>query len=162
LVGEGRELLAAKQAAAGVSEQPITTGYAGLYREQVATAAWIEQYTETEIPLETGDTENADLIAPEVVEIVFSYFDGKELRTEWDSYEEKGLPKGVEIRLTLLEEPFEQAAARSPDDRDELRRKKENLVEYRRFVKLTGIREPYEAEFPESSESSAGEEGFGP
>ena len=32
LLGEGRELLAAKQAAQGVSEQPIATGYAGLYR----------------------------------------------------------------------------------------------------------------------------------
>ncbi len=162
LLGEGRELLAAKQAAQGVSEQPIATGYAGLYREQLATAAWLEQYAEAEVPLETGDTENADLIAPEVVKIVFAYFDGQELRTEWDSSLEESLPKGVEIRLTLLEEPFEQAASRSPGNRDELRRSKKNLVEYRRFVKLPGVRKPYEAEFPQPSESSIEDEGFGP
>ena len=162
LLGEGRELLARKLAATGVSDQPTTAGFAGLYREQLATAAWLEQYAEAEIPLETGDTENADLIAPEVVEIVFAYFDGQELRTEWDSSLEESLPKGVEIRLTLLEEPFEQAASRSPGDRDELRRSKKNIVEYRRFVKLPGVRKPYEAEFPQSSESSAEDEGFGP
>ena len=161
LLGEGNELLAAKMASVGVSEQRLAAGYAGLYREQLSTAAWFEQYAEIEIPLDTGETDNAELIAPEVVELVFAYFDGQKLRTEWDSSVEEGLPKGVEIRLTLLVEPFEQAVTHTPGDRDELRRKRENLVEYRRFVKLPDVRKPYPVEFPESVDSSEEEGGFG-
>ena len=161
LLGEGKELLAGKLAATGVSERLLAPGYAGLYREQLSTAVWLELNAETEIPLETGETESAELIAPEVVEITFAYFDGQELRTEWDSSLEEGLPKGIEIRLTLLVEPFEQAVTRTPGDREELRRKKENLVEYRRFVKLSDVRQPYEAEFPQPDDSSEEGTGFG-
>ena len=148
LLGEGKELLATKLAATGVSQQPPASGYAGLYREQISTAAWQELNFAAAIPLASHDTENAELIAPEVVDIAFAYFDGQELRTEWDSNLEEGLPQAVEIRLTLLEEPFEQASRRTPNDRDELRQSQENLVEYRLFVKLPDVREPNEAEFP--------------
>ncbi len=162
LLGEGKELLAGKLAATGVGERSLAAGYAGLYREQLSTAAWLALNAEPEIPLETGETENAELIAPEVVEIAFAYFDGQELRTEWDSSVEEGLPKGIEIRLTLLVEPFEQAVTRTPGDREELRRKKQNLAEYRRFVKLSGVRQPYAVEYPQPADSSDEEEaGFG-
>ena len=162
LLGEGKELLASKMVATGVREERLASGYTGLYREQLATAAWLDLNAETEIPLETGETENAELIAPEVVEITFAYFDGQELRTEWDSSLEEGLPKGIEIRLTLLIEPFEQAVTRSPGDREELRRKKKNLVEYRRFVKLSDVRQPYAAKFPQPADSSEEETEFAP
>ena len=102
------------------------------------------------------------MIAPEVVEIVFAYFDGQELRTEWDSSLEESLPKGVEIRLTLLEEPFEQAGFSQSGRPRRAAPQQEKLVEYRRFVKLPGVRKPYEAEFPQPSESSTEDEGFGP
>ncbi len=151
LIGEGKELLATKLAATGVSEHPTASGYAGLYREQLSTAIWQEQNHSATNPSTSNNTENAELVAPEVVEISFAYFDGQELRSEWDSSVEEGLPNGIEIRITLLEEPFEQAATHSPNDRDELRRHKENLVEYRRFVTLPDVREPHEAEFPASA-----------
>ncbi len=161
LYGEGKELLADKLAAAGVSEQPLATGYAGLYREQISTAAWLEQTSAEAALLATNDTANAELIAPEVVDITFEYFDGQVLQIEWDSEIEEGLPKGIEIRLTLLEVPLEQASSRRPGDQDELSDNKENLVEYRLFVKIPDSREPYEAELPKSGESSSGSSGFG-
>lgn len=161
VLGEGDELLADKLAAAGVSERPLASNYAGLYREQLSTAAWLEQNFAGAIPLTGDDTGDAELIAPEVVDITFEYFDGQVLRTEWDSSLEEGLPKGVEIRLTLLELPLELSPSRTTRDRDELRDSKENLVEFRRFVKLPDVREPYEAKFPGSGGSSSGSSGFG-
>ncbi len=161
LLGEGKELLAAELAATGVGEQPLALGYAGLYREQLSTAAWLEQNSDSEGTLGSNETENAELIAPEVVEIVFAYFDGQELRTEWDSSVEEGLPKGIEIRLTLLEEPLEEAVTRTPSDRAELRRSQENLVEYRRFVKLPDVRQPQEADFPQQAKPSSGSPNVG-
>ncbi len=161
LLGEGDELLADKLAAAGVSERPLPSSYAGLYREQLSTAAWLEQNFAGAIPLAGEDTGDAELIAPEVVDITFEYFDGQVLRTEWDSSLEEGLPQGVEIRLTLLEHPLEQSSTRTTRDRDELRDSKKNLVEYRRFVKLPDVREPYEAKFPGADGSSSGSLDFG-
>ena len=161
LLGEGKELLASKLAATGVSEEPLSTGYSGLYRAQLSTAAWLEQISTSESDPIGGDLEAAELIAPEVVAIAFAYFDGEELLDEWDSSLGEGLPEAVEIRLTLLKEPFEQASARSLSDRNELRRNKENLVEYRRFVKLSDILEPNEAEFPQQGGTSSDTPGFG-
>jgi len=148
-LGEGKELLADKLAAVGVGTRPLGSGYAGLFRERISTAAW-QANTATSDSLSTGSrSENAELIAPEVVDIAFAYFDGEQLLDEWDSSLQQELPAAVEIRLTLLEEPFEQAAERTPGDRDELRRSKKNLVEYRLLVKLPSVREPYDAEFPQ-------------
>ncbi len=155
LIGEGKELLAAKLAATGVSEEGITAGYAGLYREQVATAIWMEANAEGVDTLATGNTEDATLIAPEVVEIAFAYFDGTDLLPEWDSSLAEGLPTAVEIRLTMLEEPFEEATKRQANERDELRRSKENLVEYRLVVALPDVGEPQAANFPQAASQGA-------
>jgi len=154
LLGEGKELRAAELAATGVSQQPRATSYAGLYRQQLSTAAWLAQNSTTQNNQDLGNVEDAELIAPEVVDIAFAYYDGQQLLDEWDSAANQGLPTAVEIRLTLLKEPFELAAARSPSDRDELRRSKENLVEYRRFVNLTKLGKPHESAFPQVNNSS--------
>ncbi len=149
---EGKELLTQKLAAAGVGERPLGTGYSGLFRERISTAAWLANASNSE-STSTGDNlsgnlESGELIAPEVVDLAFSYFDGEQFSDEWNSSEQQALPSAVEIRLTLLEEPFEQAADRTPGDREELRRSKENLVEYRLVVKLPNVQQPEEAEFP--------------
>ena len=156
ILSDGRELLAAELAATGVSEDAAATGYAGLYREQSSTAAWMLENAENMILSNSIDT--AELIAPEVVDLTFAYFDGEQLLTEWDSSLEEGLPTAVEIRLTLLKEPFEQALSRHQNELDELRRSKENLVEYRLIVKLPEIVEPQEAEFPQSSGQAESED----
>lgn len=153
LVGEGDELLASKLAAEGVSEELTSSSYAGLYREQLATVAWQEEYASG--PPAPLDTENANLIAPEVVELSFAYFDGEQLFDSWDSSVEESLPKAIEIKITLLQEPFEQAVTRTQDERDELRRDTKNLVEYRLFVRLPDVRE---SETSSSADSSSNPE----
>ncbi|MCG8449490.1 MAG: hypothetical protein MI725_07925 [Pirellulales bacterium] len=142
LLSDGKELLADRLAAAGVAAEPLPTGYAGLYREQTVSVA---QDPDSEFGGNSdfgGQRPAAQLLAPEVVEIGFAYFDGETLLPEWDSAERQGLPKGVEIRLKLLEEPFEVAVARQRGDRRELRENQQNLKEYRLFVRLPNVRPP--------------------
>ena len=90
--GEGKELLTADLAAQGVSDQPIAQGYAGLYRQQLPTATWIQEDVTGTSTGATSDMAEMELIAPEVVEIAFAYFDGEALVSEWDSEVEEGLP----------------------------------------------------------------------
>jgi len=160
LLGEGKELLAGKLAASGVGTEPLAAGYGGLYREQISTVAWLAEQSTSGSTLASGNTDNAELIAPEVVDIIFAYFDGEQLLNEWDSGLEQRLPNAIEIRLTLLEEPFEQAATRTSSNRDELRNSRENLVEYRLVVNLSNLQQPHEAEFPQPI--SPGEQPPGP
>ena len=47
--------------------------------------------------------EAAEILAPEVVALQFSYFDGTQWLTEWDSDAEGGLPMVVEIAVALLD-----------------------------------------------------------
>ena len=57
------------------------------------------------LALTNGGTETLDpysyLVAPEVVDLTFRYFDGTEWVTEWDTYALGGLPTAVEITLVL-------------------------------------------------------------
>lgn len=46
-----------------------------------------------------------DVVAPEVVNLQFQYFDGYEWWPEWDSNEMEGLPVAVEVVLTLQSRP---------------------------------------------------------
>ncbi|MEM8943945.1 MAG: type II secretion system protein [Planctomycetota bacterium] len=159
LLGDGRELLSTELAAKGVSEQSLEQGYAGLYREQLSTAAWLEQTADGSGLATDSEMSNAALFAPEVVRIEFVYFNGTELLTDWDTSSEQALPTAIEVRLTLLKVPFVREESDPIGGRDELRRKQENLVEYRRFVKLPEIEEPYEAEFAQQA-TAAGEDGL--
>lgn len=158
VLGEGQELLTADLAKQGVSESPLAQGHAGLYRQQVSTSAWMNQdsaQSNGSVGAMSNEVGSAELIAPEVVDITFAYYDGSQLLDEWDSGLAEELPAAVEIRLTLLKEPFEQAIQHSRDQRDELRRHRENLVEYRRFVRLPGVSQPQEASFPQPQPQSS-------
>ena len=137
---DGSELLTDKFAASGVSENPMTNGYAGFYREQNVSS--LQSTTSDTFSSFTQEQTAAELLAPEVVEIHFAYFDGEELLQQWDSTLSKGLPKAVEIRIKLLEEPFETAMASQRDDRKELRDNPENIKEYRLLVRLPNVRPP--------------------
>ncbi|MEZ6087981.1 MAG: prepilin-type N-terminal cleavage/methylation domain-containing protein [Pirellulaceae bacterium] len=57
---------------------------------------------------ESGDinrlNQTGDLIAPEVLQIEFAYFDGTQWLFEWNSDENKMLPMAVQIRLSLRKE----------------------------------------------------------
>jgi hypothetical protein len=66
----------------------------------------------------------AEIIAPEVIGIEFSYFDGVEWLTEWDSSQQGGLPVAVRVflavstdrgRLTQEDPMAMQASALQPD-----------------------------------------------
>lgn len=160
VLGEGKELLAADLASSGVGEQPLATGHAGLYWEQVSTAAWHAQLAETEVPLGTGDVTTAELIAPEVVDIAFGYFDGTEFLQEWDMALQQSLPAAIEIQLTLLREPYEQAATQTSAMREELRGDADNLVVFRRLVALPQIDPAPSVEYSSTS-SQAGQQGQG-
>lgn len=45
--------------------------------------------------------QSGDMLAPEVVGLEFAYFDGTQWLYEWNSDVEDGLPRAVQIRLTL-------------------------------------------------------------
>ncbi len=60
-----------------------------------------------EIDFETPDInapgpEGSDMLAPEVVECRFRYFDGKSWSDTWESLDRGGLPVAIEATLTLL------------------------------------------------------------
>lgn len=160
VLGDGKELLAAEMAERGVQEQQLAQSYAGLYREQTATAAWIEQNSTDATAGSAEDLADAELFAPEVVSIEFAYFDGEALLTEWDCSLEERLPDAIEIRLTLLKEPFAQLVDNTPRLQDELRRDKDNLVEYRRFVRVFATDQPHDAEFPQQARAASEESGI--
>lgn len=156
----GDTLLAGRMAALGVLADPSLPGYAGLYRQQVATAAWVYQNSATGVSISTTKQSAPELLAPEVLDLQFAYFDGEQLVQEWDSAQQGRLPRGVEIRLTVLEEPFELAMEQSPQDRDALLRSEKNAVEYRLYVRLPNLR-PRRLEAPRRSsrQSSSGGRG---
>ena len=160
----GDTLLASRMAALGVLADPALPGYAGLYRQQSATAAWIYQTSATGVSISTTEQSAPELLAPEVLELEFKYFDGEQVVEQWDSAQQGRLPRGVEIRLVVLEEPFELAMIQSPQERAALLRSKENAVEYRLYVRLPNVR-PRSADGPrrrsrqDSSRGSGGSRG---
>lgn len=144
---EGDRLTAQQLALQGVSEDETTETAAGLYREIYATAALAGQSDPLATPTQREDAK-LEYLAPEVVKMEIKYFDGKQLVETWDSIEESALPAGVEIRLTIYEPSFQ----RTLEVEEELRqtgqpRYRENeLVEYRRFVRMPSISPPQAAE----------------
>ena len=134
---EGNELLAGKLAAMGVTDTPLPTDFAGLYCGQ--SVSEVEETTSESFSGFQEQQTAAELLAPEVVEIRFRYFDGEQLLEQWDSSINEGLPRAVEIRLKLLEEPFETIVARQRNGRQRLREEEENLKEYRLLVQLPHV-----------------------
>src|SRR5207244_469840 len=79
----------------------------GLYRETLPTAA----ISPDDPPLPTRDAvrngAQVELIAPEVTAFVLTYYNGTDLVEEWDPVLDKGLPRAVEIAITLAEPRFQ-------------------------------------------------------
>ena len=82
---------------ADVLEDDVTIA-SGLVRRRMDRAV-------TTFAAENGNADDlmqlGDVIAPEVMEIEFQYWDGLQWLLEWDSEVNKGLPVAVEIRLYL-------------------------------------------------------------
>ena len=80
-----------------------------------------------------------DVIAPEVVDIEFSYWDGMQTLETWDSETNDGLPVAVEIRLYLRSTRGNQSTSllsafsfNSPDDLDS----EQGISVYRMLIRL--------------------------
>jgi type II secretory pathway pseudopilin PulG len=121
----------------GVAREISPTSVGGLYRETIATAS----IAPDDPPLPTGDSArvgaHVELLAPEVVAFQLTYFDGTDIVDQWDSLVDRGLPRGVEILLTIAEPRFDPRP--SQDEQQRLadgRYTETELVEYRRFVRL--------------------------
>ncbi len=64
IFNSGDTLLAGRMAALGVLADPALPGYAGLYRQQSATAAWIYQSSATGVSVSTTEQSAPELLAP--------------------------------------------------------------------------------------------------
>jgi len=158
---EGDAATSQSMAERGVSEEQ-TAAVRGLYRESIPTAALREQPSALEGDQPTEDV-RIELLAPEVVKLAFSYYDGEQYVDAWDPFEEGALPYGVEIRLTLYEPKFNPEPDADEQDRLAAGRYRENeLVEYRRFVRIPAINPPQPADplliQPEQDEEGEGDD----
>jgi hypothetical protein len=148
---DGTRLTSQQLALRGVGEEETSESASGLYREIYTTAALAGETDPLATPTRR-DGAKLELLAPEVVKMEIQYFDGTQLVDEWDSLEEGALPAGVEIRLKIYEPSF----ARSLEEEDEApttgqpRYRENELVEYRRFVRMPSIApaQPAEALLP--------------
>jgi prepilin-type N-terminal cleavage/methylation domain-containing protein len=161
-VVDGDRLTSQSLAQRGVPEDDRrSTNAAGLYRSTRPTASLAEGAD----PLgdESTNTDgNAVLLAPEVVKLELQYFDGTDLSDTWDVYDAGGLPAGVEIRLTLYEPRLELGVDDDFAERVAAGRFHENeLVEYRRFVRIPSInpQQTAEALLPVAESGESGGQG---
>ncbi len=70
----------------------------GLYRREIdrAVAAYMG-----ETNLLSSPDKFSKLVAPEIAQISFRYFDGEDWQSEWDSEEAGGFPMAIEIQLVI-------------------------------------------------------------
>jgi|GEM_PF-3422550 len=101
------EPMSAAQLAQRGSQETSTDSVAGLYLEswpttQAQAASGMTQSPATGLSMASLD---GQLLAPEVIGLEFAYTnDAGELLEQWDSTEQGGLPRAVQIRLTLRTE----------------------------------------------------------
>lgn len=108
---EGRQLSPTQFASLGVApEQLGDCGGLCVWRSPTDAAVLVDDPL---MAAEDSGAEQAELLAPEVLELTFGYFDGEELRETWDSAEQERLPAAVQVELKVLiernEEPQRQA-----------------------------------------------------
>ena len=158
---DGTTMLAEQLAALGIRTESSLTGYAGLYRQQSPTPAWLYRNNTTGINLAGNSTAEPELLAPEVLALEFSYFDGQQFVASWDSASQDGLPRAIEIRLTLLMEPYDLALAATQQEREIELNRSENEAKYSLFVRLPERRQPPNAGGQRSSGGAANDNGVG-
>ena len=80
------------------SASSVATVAGGLIRDSVDRA--VASYR-GDTGLLLGPDLSSDVIAPEIVELQFRYFDGTSWFSEWDSEEQAGFPSAVEVTVVL-------------------------------------------------------------
>ena len=169
---DGERLLTDQLAAMGVPTDAALPGYSGLYRQQTPTPAWLYQANESGVSLSSVAQVEPELLAPEVLSLQFRYFDGEQLLDSWDSAVQEGLPVAIEIRMTVLKEPYDLARDTSSQEREVILQSSENSVEFSLFVMLPSVVTPQSASLAGSGQNTAqqgitggqgnaGPEGFG-
>jgi len=101
-----------------------------------------------------GMQQSGDVIAPEVVGLELSYFDGYQWRLEWDSEAEGTLPVAIQIVL-VMKPPADPTTAADPTVLDET-----TLRYYRSVVRIPTGR-PVEEEEETTEADAMAEEGTG-
>ncbi|WP_428304739.1 hypothetical protein [Lacipirellula sp.] len=145
---EGTAQTSQESAKLGVTvEAESTASTAGLYREVIPTTALADDADPLASPA-SRDGARVELLAPEVVKLEFHYFDGQQLVDEWDVTEDGGLPKGVEILLTINEPDYGPQSDAEQQRRTQTGQnyREKDLVVYRRFVRIAPATPPQAAE----------------
>jgi type II secretory pathway pseudopilin PulG len=120
--------------------EPEVANLGGLYRRQIDRA--VADFR-GEIIAPSSPDEYSQLLAPEIVEIRFRYFDGSDWTSSWDSEEQGGFPLAIEVTIVLDPQRVKDAisgAQRSLSVRDLLR-----METYRTVVHLPCAEAPAEA-----------------
>jgi type II secretory pathway pseudopilin PulG len=134
---QGRTLATNDLAAGGVGENTLLAGYTGLYYRRTPTVARMMMGDVGFGTTAEGSTsEPSELLAPEVVEICFMYYDGTQWLEEWDSSVQEGLPVAIEIKLSLFRDILGTDEPRRQVDEVALRRDQTRWVEYRLVVRV--------------------------
>jgi hypothetical protein len=96
-------------------------------------------------PPSLGPQARVELLAPEVVGLELAYFDGEEFVESWDSSVARRLPAGVEIRLRLALPRLNSSEPPTVEEQVRLaegRFREDEIVEFRRFVRLSAVSPP--------------------
>jgi hypothetical protein len=148
---QGRTMATDDLAAGGVGENTSLAGYTGLYHRRTPTAVrMMLGDIGFGTAAEDSTSEPSELLAPEVVEISFMYYDGTQWLEEWDSSLQEGLPVAIEIKLSLFRDIIGTEEPQRQIDEDALRRDPTQWVEYRLVVRV-----PPRDEIPELSGPAA-------
>jgi prepilin-type N-terminal cleavage/methylation domain-containing protein len=99
------------------SADPSATGLQSLIINPALVRDLVDRLQES-VPDETADTSSiareipdSSILAREVVELQFRYFDGYSWVSEWDSTEMGRLPRAVEVSLGFLNQEYRPASA---------------------------------------------------
>lgn len=87
----------------------ISTATAGgLYRRQIDRSVAAYQGSDG---IDAELDALAELIAPEIAQIAFRYFDGEEWQTSWDSLEQGGFPLAIEVNVVIDPQRMDSGAS---------------------------------------------------
>jgi hypothetical protein len=145
---EGRAMKSAEFAAGGVTVDSSLEGYTGLYRRQTPTSAMTTTATGASA---NGTAQPTELLAPEVVQIAFMYFDGTQWYEEWDSSTQQALPVAIEIKVSLFSDVLNDKPAKRGLDEEARRRDPTRWIEHRLLVRIPQIDEPQQLGGPSSA-----------